>query len=196
MSTYAGGAAQTNINLGVGPGAASTVIETPSVVLSKLGGPGATDEVVGSTDTPVVRLTADAQFLSARIISAANWDTSQDVSLIIGVAINSGFTPTNGETVVFNFDYIFVQSGLAATADLGKTVTTIAPTATFTTVGGLVDETLYAVTIVLDRNDPNNPYAGDIAGGGFSFVFNLDSVAGDADSIDVIAVAIVYATNT
>ena len=171
--------------------ARSTIIEAPGGALSKMGGPGATDEVVGSTDTPVVRLTADTQLLSLRITGAENWDTDQDVTLSIAVAINGNFSPVNGNTLFFDLDYIFVQSGLAATADLGKTATGINPSLTFTTAAGLAAETLYVASLTLDRNDVTNPYSG-ATGGGFSFRFNLNSTLGDADSIDVVAAAIRY----
>lgn len=167
-----------------------TIIETPVLALSKQGGPGATDEVLGSADIPAVRMTTATQFLSGRVIGANNWNHSEDVTVLIAVALNGA--QSNNDTWDLDFNYIFAEPGVAADADLGKTTTNLVETLTVTTAEGLADETLYVLSFTLDRNDANNPYVSATAGG-FAFQMNINSLS-SIGSMNIVAIAISYPT--
>jgi len=165
-----------------GGGPSSIIEEFSPLAFSKLGGPGATDGVVGSTDIPAVLLTASTQLLSTRVAVASGWDSSSDVTVSFAVATDGAVL--DGETLTFDVDYIYARSGTAALADLNKAVTTIAPALTVTTAEGLIDETVYRLDFTLDRNDATNPYAGETTGG-FGIRLNL-AAASVISSIHII----------
>lgn len=164
----------------------SQIIESPVLALSKQGGPA--DVVIGSTAIPAVLLTANTQLLSGRIIGVPDWDRTEDVTVIVAVGLDA--IEANNDTWDLDFDYIFAESGVAADADLNKTITSLTPTLTVTTAEGLADETLYALTFTLDRNDANNPYV-SASGGGFGFRLN-QRIASSIGSMNLIAVAVQF----
>ena len=166
----------------------SQIVEAPALALSKLGGPGATDVVIGSTFIPAVLVTANTQILSGRIIGVPQWDRTEDVTIIVAVGLDA--LEVNNDTWDIDFDYIFAESGVAADADLNKTVTSLTPTLTVTTAEGLIDETLYSLSFTLDRNDANNPYV-SATGGGFGFALN-QRIGSVITSMNIIAIAIEF----
>ena len=144
--------------------------EAVSATLSKLGGPGATDVVLGTVFTPATRLTADTQFLSSRVAAPLGWDTSQNVNITAGFALNG--LQSDGDTFDFDFTYQYVRPGASGIADLDKPATTLVPRLTIASGAGLKDSTLYAKQFTLDPNASGNAYQG-VPGGAFTFCLNI-----------------------
>lgn len=167
-------------------------VEIPGVQLSKLGGPGATDVIVGTNLTPAVLMNAPGQILSARAFGPVigDWETTRDVTVNIILALDA--LQINLDTLDIDFRYQFVRSGLAALADLNKAATALNPQLTVTTVEGLIDETAYSLSFTLDRSDATNPYIGELDGG-FGFDFNIDA-GSTISAINVIGVIFQYPT--
>lgn len=167
------------------------LVEFTPLALSKKGGPGATDEIIGSTDIPAVNLTSATQLLSTRVVAASGWDSASDVTVGLGLALDGA--QSNNDTLDVDIDYIYTRSGTAALADLNKPITTLSETLTVTTAEGLIDETLYNLTFTLDRNDATNPYAGETVGG---FGFRLHIGAGSSiGSIYLVGVFMQFAVS-
>lgn len=146
--------------------------EAVSATLSKLGGPGATDVVLGTVFTPAVQLTTDLQFLSSRVGAPLGWDTSQDVTATAGFALNG--LQSDSDTFDFDFSYQYVRPGSSGVADLDKPSTVLIPQLTVSSGAGLKDSTLYSKQFTLDRSDSGNPYSGESAGA-FTFCININT---------------------
>ncbi len=173
------------------PPGGTVVVEAPALALSKLGGPGATDVVIGSTNTPAVLVNVSTQILSGRVIGVPDWNSGVDVG--VGIALALDALQTDLDILDMDFSYIYTHEGTAALADLNKTATNLTPQLTVTTAGGLIDETLYVLQFLLDRDDADNPYAGQQLGG-FSFQFNINALSA-ITAVNIVAVGINYAVN-
>lgn len=162
------------------------IVEVPFIERT----PGTGRVVLGSTNTPAVRMTNGNQQVSGAVMAPPDWDTDSNVTALIMVALRNN--EANGDTWDIDFDYVFVESGSLVTSDLDKPATSLNKALTVTALQGLSARSVYTLAFELDRNNILNGYAGATEGL-FSFAIQRTN-AGTIPRMDVVSMAIKFPT--
>lgn len=160
--------------------------EVPAQALRLSG--GASLIAVGTVASPAVALTDPAHKTAGLVEAPQDWDAPEDVTVLVVLALAA--LQLDADTLDLDFEYTFTVPGGGGGGDLGKTSTTITPRLTVTTAGGLVAESLYMLSFMLDRADVNNGYAGATAGC-FSFRINPNAASVVTD-VSVLSIGLVF----